>query len=393
MAEQSYQDYCVTVFVQTPDVSDFTLKEYVNELHFLLNTLNAQSLKSFSQKLSVIDAKTYVGSGKLLEIKQYIEQEGIEYVVFDDELSPSQLRNIEAILHCNILDRTQVILNIFAQRAKTSHAKTQVELAQYKYLLPRLKRMWTHLDRQKGGLNMRGPGETQIETDRRIILSKISLLKQKLVEINKTKTLQRKNRQELISASLVGYTNVGKSTLLNLLAKSDVLSENKLFATLDTTVRKVVIDNLPFLLTDTVGFIRKLPPTLLESFASTLEEVKQSDLLIHVVDISSTNFEAQMNEVSLTLNKIGAADKEMIIVFNKTDAFSYIKKDEDDLTEKQKHNFSLQDWKQTYMNNSPYPTVFISAKNKENINLLKQVLYDKIKVLHAKIYPYNNFLY
>ena len=393
MVEQANTAKCVTVFVQTPYVNENTLNEYIKELNFLIQTLGAESIKSFVQKMSLPDNKTYVGSGKLYEIQEYIQNNEIEYVVFDDELTPAQLRNIESILKCNILDRTQVILNIFAIHAKTSHARVQVELAQYKYLLPRLKRMWTHLDRQKGGLNMRGPGETQIETDRRIVLNNISILKQKLIKINKTKAIQKKNRQQLIHVSLVGYTNVGKSTIFNMLSKSDVISENKLFATLDTTIRKVVIDNLPFLLSDTVGFIRKLPPTLLESFVSTLDEVKESDLLIHVVDISSSNFEAQMNEVTLTLNSLDAADKDMIIVFNKTDAFTYIKKDADDLTEKQRYNFSLEDWKKTYLNNSKYPVVFISAKNKGNIDKLKQVMYDKIKVLHAKIYPYNSFLY
>ena len=296
-------------------------------------------------------------------------------------------------MHCQVLDRTQVILNIFALHASTAHSKIQVELAQYKYLLPRLKRMWTHLDRQKGGLNMRGPGETQIETDRRIVLSKISLLKQKLVEIDKQKTLQRKNRQQLVRVALVGYTNVGKSSILNMLSKSEVLAENKLFATLDTTIRKVVIENLPFLLTDTVGFIRKLPDTLLESFKSTLDEVKESDLLIHVVDISHPDFENQINEVTKTLNEIGAGDKEMIIVFNKIDAYTYIKKEEDDLTPVEKYNFTLEDWKLTYLNNEKYEVVFISAKEKQNVEELKQVMYKRIKTIHAKIYPYNNFLW
>ncbi|MBP3252971.1 MAG: GTPase HflX [Bacteroidales bacterium] len=387
------QDRCVTVFVQTPYVSDNTLTDYINELNFLITTLGAVAIKSFSQRMQQADSRTYVGSGKLQEIKSYIEENQLEYAVFDDELTPAQLRNIENILQCNVLDRTQVILNIFALHASTAHSKIQVELAQYKYLLPRLKRMWTHLDRQKGGLNMRGPGETQIETDRRIVLSKISLLKQKLAEIDRQKTLQRKNRKQLVRVSLVGYTNVGKSTILNMLAKSEVLSENKLFATLDTTIRKVVIDNLPFLLTDTVGFIRKLPATLLESFKSTLDEVKESDLLIHVADISHPDFENQINEVTKTLNEIGAGDKEMIMVFNKTDAYSYIKKDEDDLTPVEKYNFSLEDWKRTYLNNAKCEVVFISAKEKQNIEELKQVMYDKIKTIHAKIYPYNNFLW
>ncbi len=387
------EDKCVTVFVQTNYISDNTLVDYIEELNFLITTLGAVAVKSFSQKLSQPDSRTYVGSGKLQEIKDYITENELEYVVFDDELSPAQLRNIENILQCNVLDRTQVILNIFALHASTAHSKIQVELAQYKYLLPRLKRMWTHLDRQKGGLNMRGPGETQIETDRRIVLSKISLLKQKLLEIDKQKTLQRKNRQQLVRVALVGYTNVGKSSILNMLAKSDVLAENKLFATLDTTIRKVVIENLPFLLTDTVGFIRKLPDTLLESFKSTLDEVREADLLIHVVDISHPDFENQINEVTKTLNEIGAGDKEMIIVFNKIDAYTYIKKEEDDLTPIEKYNFTLDDWKRTYYNNNKYQTIFISAKEKENIEELKQEMYNKIKSIHAKIYPYNNFLY
>lgn len=387
------QDRCVTVFVQTPYVSDKGLEDYIEELNFLILTLGAVAVKSFSQRLQQPDSRTYVGSGKLQEIKDYITENELEYVVFDDELSPAQLRNIENILQCQVLDRTQVILNIFALHASTAHSKIQVELAQYKYLLPRLKRMWTHLDRQKGGLNMRGPGETQIETDRRIVLSKISLLKRKLTEIDKQKTLQRKNRQQLVRVALVGYTNVGKSSMLNMLSKSEVLAENKLFATLDTTIRKVVIENLPFLLTDTVGFIRKLPDTLLESFKSTLDEVREADLLVHVVDISHPDFENQISEVTKTLNEIGAGDKDMIIVFNKIDAYTYIKKDEDDLTPVEKYNFSLEDWKRTYYNNNKYKTVFISAKEKQNIEELKQVMYDTVKTIHAKIYPYNNFLY
>ncbi len=381
-------DLCVTVHVQTPYIDDNTIKEYINELSFLIKTLGANSVKAFCQKLSMEDSKTYVGSGKLREIKQYIDEKNIQYVVFDDELSPSQLRNIETILQCQILDRSQVILNIFAEHASTSHSKTQVELAQYKYILPRLKRMWTHLDRQKGGLNMRGPGETQIETDRRIVLSKITLLKHKLIQIDKQKTLQRNNRNQMIRVSLVGYTNVGKSSLLNLLSKSDVLVENKLFATLDTTIRKVVINNLPFLLTDTVGFIRKLPETLLESFKSTLEEVSLADILIHVVDISNPNFENQIQQVNQTLMEIGAKDKPTIIVFNKIDNYSYIPKEEDDLTPFEKINFSLEDWKRTYLNNNMYKTVFISVKNKENIEELKQILYSTIKTIHTKKFYY-----
>ena len=391
--QQAEQDICVLVSVQTPYISDEMLKEYFDELAFLVETLDAKAVKTFSQRLQIPDSRTYVGSGKLQEIKDYIESNEIEWVVFDDELSPSQLRNIERNLGCHILDRTQVILNIFAKRASSSHSKIQVALAEYKYMLPRLTRMWTHLDRQKGGLNMRGPGETQIETDKRILLSKISLLKEKLKDIDKQKSLQRKNRESLVRVALVGYTNVGKSSMMNMLAKSDVFAENKLFATLDTTIRKVVIENLPFLLTDTVGFIRKLPETLLESFKSTLDEVKEADLLVHVVDISHPDFENQINTVNNTLKEIGAADKEMIMVFNKIDNYSYIQKDEDDLTPKEKCNFSLEEWKQTWMANNKFPTIFVSVKEKDNIENFKKLLYDTIKVIHARIYPYNNFLY
>lgn len=390
---QEQQDICVLVSLQTPYVSDEMLKEYFDELAFLIMTLDAKAVKTFSQKLPMPDSRTYVGSGKLQEIKEYIHANEIEWVVFDDELSPSQLRNIEKVLNCHILDRTQVILNIFAKRASTAHSKIQVALAEYKYMLPRLTRMWTHLDRQKGGLNMRGPGETQIETDRRILLSKISLLKEKLKDIDNQKTLQRKNRQSLVRVALVGYTNVGKSTIMNMLSKSEVFAENKLFATLDTTIRKVVIENLPFLLTDTVGFIRKLPDPLLESFKSTLDEVKEADLLVHVVDISHPDFENQITTVNNTLKEIGAADKEMIMVFNKIDNYTYEKKDEDDLTPKEKKNFSLEELKQTWMANNSFPSVFISAREKGNIEEFKSLLYDTVKVIHAKIYPYNNFLY
>jgi GTP-binding protein HflX len=372
------------------------MKEYLDELSFLILTVGARSVKSFTQKLPIVDSKTYVGMGKLMEVKDYIKENEIEWVIFDDELTPSQLRNIERELRCNILDRTQLILSIFAKRASTAHSKIQVELAEYQYMLPRLTRMWTHLDRQKGGkggLNMRGPGETQIESDRRIVLNKISLLKQRLKEIDKQKTLQRKNRESLVRVALVGYTNVGKSTIMNMLSKSDVFAENKLFATLDTTVRKVVIENLPFLLTDTVGFIRKLPKTLMESFKSTLDEVSSADLLIHVVDISHPNFEQQISVVNSTLREIGAGDKETIMIFNKIDNYTYIKKDEDDLTPKEKENFSLEELKNTWMAQNNLTSIFISAKEKTNIDELKQVLYDKIKVIHARIYPYNNFLY
>ena len=324
-----------------------------------------------------------------------MKAEELKWAVFDDELSPSQARNIEKFLDCHVLDRTGLILNIFAQRAGTAHSKTQVSLAQYQYLLPRLTRMWTHLDRQRGGagLTMRGVGETQIETDRRIILSKISLLKQKLADIDKQKTVQRKNRESLVRVALVGYTNVGKSTLMNLLSKSEVLAENKLFATLDTTVRKVVIDNLPFLLTDTVGFIRKLPHGLVESFKSTLDEVREADLLIHVVDISHPGFEQQIEVVNNTLSEINAGDKPMIMLFNKIDAYTYVEKEEDDLTPKTKENRTLEELQQTYMSQSNRITCFVSAKNKENIDNLRQTIYDNVKTIHAIRYPYNNFLY
>lgn len=388
-------DRCVVVGITTPEVSVEQTEEYLDELVFLIDTAGAVVEKRFTQKLPYKDPRTFVGSGKLEEIKEYIKAAELEWVVFDDELSPSQARNIERALECHVLDRTGLILNIFAQRARTSHSKTQVALAQYQYLLPRLTRMWTHLDRQRGGagLTMRGVGETQIETDRRIILSKISLLKEKLKEIDKQKTVQRKNRESLVRVALVGYTNVGKSTLMNLLSKSDVFAENKLFATLDTTVRKVVIENLPFLLTDTVGFIRKLPHGLVESFKSTLDELREADLLVHVVDISHPNFEEQIKVVNNTLAEIKANDKPMLLLFNKIDAYTYIPQEEDDLSPKTKENWSLEDLKQTYLSNESQDTVFISAKNKENIEELRQLIYDRVKTIHAIRYPYNNFLY
>lgn len=388
-------DRCVVVGVTTPDVTEEKTKEFLDELVFLIDTAGATVLKRFTQKLPYKDPRFFVGSGKLEEIREYLVASEIEWVVFDDELSPSQARNIEKFLHCHVLDRTGLILNIFAQRAGTSHSKTQVELAQYQYLLPRLTRMWTHLDRQRGGagLTMRGVGETQIETDRRIILSKISLLKQKLADIDRQKTVQRKNRESLVRVALVGYTNVGKSTLMNLLAKSDVFAENKLFATLDTTVRKVVIENLPFLLTDTVGFIRKLPHGLVESFKSTLDELREADLLIHVVDISHKGFEQQIEVVNKTLAEIDAGDKPMIMLFNKIDAYTYVKKDEDDLTPKTKENVSLEELMEHYNVSSKDPVCFVSARNKENIENLRKTIYDNVKRIHAIRYPYNNFLY
>lgn len=366
--------------------------EYLDELEFLALTAGANTQKRFMQKLERPHPKTYVGSGKLEDITAFVKTHDTEVVIFDDELSPSQLRNLENTFECKVLDRTNLILDIFAGRARTAHAKTQVELAQYQYLLPRLTRMWTHLSRQKGGIGLRGPGETEIETDRRIIRDKISKLKGDLKKIDRQMETQRKNRQELIRVSLVGYTNVGKSTIMNMLSKSDVFAENKLFATLDTTVRKVVIDNLPFLLSDTVGFIRKLPHGLVESFKSTLDEVRESDLLIHVVDISHPNFEDHINVVSSTIQEIGAADKPTFLVFNKIDAFNYVPKDEDDLTPKEKINYSLDELKQMWFSKSK-DTIFISAKHKENVKAFRELIYSRVKELHQKRYPYNNFLY
>lgn len=388
-------DRAVMVGISTYESPIEKTQEYLDELAFLIETSGGVAEKRFVQKLQYKDPRTYIGSGKLEEVKEYIEASEIEFVVFDDELSPAQTRNIENILKCNVMDRTALILNIFAQRARTSHARTQVELAQYQYLLPRLKRMWTHLDRQRGGggLNMRGPGETQIETDRRIVLDKISLLKEKLKEIDKQKIVQRKNRDSLIRVALVGYTNVGKSTIMNLLAKSEVFAENKLFATLDTTVRKVVIENLPFLLTDTVGFIRKLPHGLVESFKSTLDEVREADVLLHIVDISHSGFEEQIEVVNQTLQEIDAHDKPIIMVFNKIDAYTYIKKEEDDMTPILRENWSIEELKESWLTKGKYPTFYISAKEKENIEEFKSAIYDTIKQLHAVKYPYNNFLY
>lgn len=368
--------------------------EYLDELEFLAETAGAEPVARFTQKLDFPNSRTYVGSGKLEEIKQYVEDNEIGLVIFDDELSAKQVANIEKELKVKILDRTSLILDIFAKRAQTATAKTQVELAQYQYLLPRLTRMWTHLERQRGGIGMRGPGETQIETDRRIILDKISRLKQELVDIDKQKVVQRKNRGKLARVALVGYTNVGKSTLMNLLSKSDVFAENKLFATLDTTVRKVVIENLPFLLSDTVGFIRKLPSDLVDSFKSTLDEVREADLLVHVVDVSHPNFEEQIEVVNKTLADVcGAADKPMILVFNKIDAFKYTPKDPDDLTPSTRENISLDEFRKTWMNKMDNNCIFISAREKINIEELKQLLYQKVKEIHTARFPYNDFLY
>lgn len=370
-----------------------TSKEYLDELSFLAETAGAIEKQRFVQKLSVPDKRFYVGSGKTNEIKAYVKAENIDVAIFDDELGASQIRNLEKAIGCKILDRTNLILDIFSQRAQTAHAKVQVELAQYQYLLPRLTGMWTHLERQRGGIGMRGPGETEIETDRRIIRDRISLLKKRLADIDKQMATQRQNRGKLVRVALVGYTNVGKSTLLNLLSKSEVFAENKLFATLDTTVRKIVIENLPFLLSDTVGFIRKLPHGLVESFKSTLDEVREADLLVHMVDISHRAFEDQIGVVNKTLAEIGAGNKPGVMIFNKTDAYSYVKKEEDDLTPETKENYSLEYWKNTWMSKEHKPALFISAKKKTNIDDLKNLLYDEVKKIHAIRYPYNEYLY
>ncbi|HKI90321.1 MAG TPA: GTPase HflX [Draconibacterium sp.] len=368
-------------------------KEYLDELEFLADTAGAEVLKKFTQKLDVPNAATFVGPGKLEEIGNYIKVMEADTVIFDDELTPTQLRNIERNLECKVLDRTNLILDIFANRAKTAHAKTQVELAQYQYLLPRLTRMWTHLERQRGGIGLRGPGETQIETDRRIILDKIARLKEQLIKIDKQKATQRKNRGKLVRIALVGYTNVGKSTIMNMMAKSEVFAENKLFATLDTTVRKVVIGNLPFLLTDTVGFIRKLPHGLVESFKSTLDEVREADILLHVVDISHPGFEEQIETVNNTLQEIDAGDKPTMYIFNKIDAFTYIKKDDDDLTPKTQDNYTLQELENSWMAKNNVPALFISATQKDNIEEFKENLYNKVKKIHSQRFPFNDYLY
>ena len=370
------------------------VEDFLEELSFLAETAGAEPVKRFIQKLDTPNARTFVGSGKILELAQFVSENKIDIAIFDDELTPSQLRNIEDALGCRILDRTNLILDIFAQRARTSHARTQVELAQYQYLLPRLTGMWTHLERQRGGIGLRGPGETEIETDRRVIRDRISFLKDQLKKIDTQMVTQRKNRGKMIRVSLVGYTNVGKSTVMNLLSKSEVFAEDKLFATLDTTVRKVVIGNLPFLLSDTVGFIRKLPTNLIESFKSTLDEVRESDLLVHIVDISHPAFEDQIKVVNNTLKDLGVSEKPLIIVFNKIDAFSYTVKDEDDLTPVVKDNYSLSELKKTWMSaDKHHLTVFISAKTKENLEELRKLLYGEVKKLHIKRYPFNDFLY
>ena len=395
----------VGLITQTQD--ERKTKEYLDELEFLAQTAGAEVVRRFTQKLPSAHSVTYVGKGKLEEIRDYIraeeeEEREIGMVIFDDELSAKQIRNIEAELKVKILDRTSLILDIFAMRAQTANAKTQVELAQYKYMLPRLQRLWTHLERQgggsgagggKGSVGLRGPGETQLEMDRRIILNRMSLLKERLAEIDKQKATQRKNRGRLIRVALVGYTNVGKSTLMNLLAKSEVFAENKLFATLDTTVRKVIIENLPFLLSDTVGFIRKLPTDLVDSFKSTLDEVREADLLIHVVDISHPEFEEQIEVVDKTIADLGAAGKPTMIVFNKIDAYTYVEKAEDDLTPKTKENITLEELMKTWMAKLHDNCFFISAKEKTNMDELKTIIYNKVKEMHVQKYPYNDFLY
>ena len=389
-----YAENAILVGLITPQQNEERSKEYLDELAFLAETAGALPVKRFVQRLDYPNSRTFVGQGKLDEIRAFAaEHEEVGMVIFDDELSPLQLRNIEKELRLKILDRTSLILDIFAKRAQTAHAKTQVELAQCQYMLPRLTRLWTHLERQRGGIGMRGPGETQIETDRRIILNKISLLKQQLAAIDRQKAVQRKNRGKMVRVALVGYTNVGKSTLMNLLSKSDVFAENKLFATLDTTVRKVIIDNLPFLLTDTVGFIRKLPTNLIESFKSTLDEVREADLLVHIVDISHPNFEEQYEVVNATLAEITKEQKPTILVFNKIDAFTYTPQEVDDLGAKRRENYSLDELQHMWMAKLGNDCIFISAQRKENIDALKRLLYDRVKQIHVTRFPYNDFLF
>ena len=367
--------------------------EYLDELEFLADTAGAVVKKRFTQKLEYPNPRTFVGEGKLAELASFVEENKIDMAIFDDELSPGQMQNLEKVLQCKILDRTNLILDIFARRAQTAHAKTQVELAQYQYLLPRLVGMWTHLERQQGGIGMRGPGETEIETDRRVIRARISLLKEQLKKVDKQMATQRKNRGQMIRVSLVGYTNVGKSTIMNLLSKSEVFAENKLFATLDTTVRKVVIGNLPFLLSDTVGFIRKLPHHLVESFKSTLDEVREADILLHVVDISHPSFEDQINVVNQTLLDLKATDKPIYIVFNKIDAYSYISKEHDDLSPATRENLTLEEMQNTWMAKANAPCLFISAIKKTNIDMFRETIYEKVKEIHVTRYPYDNLLY
>ncbi|HRR12030.1 MAG TPA: GTPase HflX [Tenuifilum sp.] len=387
------QERAVLVGVLLPFQKEQEITDYLDELEFLTETAGAITLKRFIQKIDEPNPRTFIGSGKVQEIAAYIDDNDVDMVIFDDELSPTQLRNLEHEFKRKVLDRTNLILDVFAQRAKTAYAKTQVELAQYQFLLPRLKRMWTHLERQRGGIGLRGPGEREIETDRRIIRDRIAKLKEELSKIDRQMATQRKNRGSVVRVALVGYTNVGKSTIMNLISKSDVFAENKLFATLDTTVRKVVIGNLPFLLSDTVGFIRKLPHQLVESFKSTLDEVREADLLLHVVDIAHPNFEEQINIVNQTLHEIGGGDKPTILVFNKIDAYTWTRKPDDDLTPSTRENISLEELKRTWISKKGTHTIFISAKQKINIDEFRALLYKMVREIHVTRYPYDNFLY
>ena len=396
MLEKKTIEYekAVLIGVMNKDQNEEKVTEYLDELEFLTYTAGGEVCKRFVQRIDMPNPKTYIGSGKMLEVEAYVKSNDIGSVIFDDELTPGQQRNIERQLKCKILDRTSLILDIFAQRAQTSYARTQVELAQYEYLLPRLTGLWTHLERQKGGIGMRGPGETEIETDRRIVRDRITLLKKKLLKVDKQMETQRGNRGALVRVALVGYTNVGKSTLMNVISKSDVFAENKLFATLDTTVRKVVIGNLPFLLSDTVGFIRKLPTQLVESFKSTLDEVREADLLLHVVDISHPNFEEHIDSVNQILTEIKSSDKKTIMVFNKIDQYEHKTIDDDDLiTEKTNKHFTIEEWKNTWMRRVGDRALFISALNKENLEEFRKRVYDEVRDIHITRFPYNNFLY
>ena len=391
---ETSSERAVLVGLITPKVTERQVQDYLDELAFLSTTAGISPVKSFVQRLDMPHSATFVGKGKLEEIAFYIQENEIGLAIFDDELSPKQLRCIEEVLRVRILDRTSLILDIFATRAQTAHAKTQVELAQYRYMLPRLTRLWTHLERQRGGVGMRGPGETQLETDKRIILDKISRLKEELVRIDKQKSVQRKNRGKMVRVALVGYTNVGKSTLMNVLSKSEVFAENKLFATLDTTVRKVILHNLPFLMSDTVGFIRKLPTELIESFKSTLDEVREADLLLHVVDLSHPDFESQIAVVEATLREIlGNENKPTLLIFNKIDAFTFTPKDEDDLTPKSRENYSREELERSWMAKLGQNCLFVSAHTGDGIEGLRALLYDKVREIHIKRYPYNDFLF
>jgi GTP-binding protein HflX len=396
MLEKQNIEYekAILVGVINKQQNEKKVQEYLDELEFLTYTAGGEVLKRFVQRMDLPNPKTYIGSGKILEIEAYVDEHEIGSVIFDDELSAAQQRNIEKILRCKILDRTGLILDIFAQRAKTSYARTQVELAQYEYLLPRLTGLWTHLERQRGGIGMRGPGETEIETDRRIVRDRIALLKKKLTKIDRQMGVQRGNRGALVRVALVGYTNVGKSTLMNVISKSKVFAEDKLFATLDTTVRKVVLGNLPFLLSDTVGFIRKLPTQLVESFKSTLDEVREADLLLHIVDISHPNFEDHINSVNQILNEIGSSDKKTIMVFNKIDLYEQEILEEDDLvTKRSSKHFTIEEWKHTWMQQLGENAIFISALKKENLKEFRKKVYDAVREIHISRFPYNNFLY